>query len=226
MAIRCERSCQRARNGRDAQADPLPRFPSGAVWNQDVSAPNADASAMSDQMIAWLQSHGGWGTGATTFQIDFSMAVLHADATTPTVAIIGYPYDDYYSPDCDDPGTVPFPLPIGGTIEGSGDYTCDERQSDDCHLLVVVAQRALRVVSQQRRLANGLESQCARALGSHARVSAGRARRSVHERRCGGVSDVARCCSMRTKSTTAIQAQRRHRPCDPLHPAQRPHEGR
>ena len=104
-----------------ASADPLPRFPPGAVWNQDVSAPNLKHPS-SDQMIGWLQSHGGWGTGSTAFQIDFSMAVLHADASTPTVANIGYPYDDYYSPDCDDVGAVPFPLPAGGTIEGSGGY--------------------------------------------------------------------------------------------------------
>src|SRR4051812_1415846 len=89
-----------------AFADPLPRFPPGAVWNQDVSAPELKHPS-SDEMIAWLQSHGGWGTGSTAFQIDFSMAVLHAGASTPTVANIGYPYDDYYSPDCDDPGTVP-----------------------------------------------------------------------------------------------------------------------
>ena len=121
-----------------ASADPLPRFPPGAVWTQDVSAPNLKHPS-SDEMIAWLQSHGGWGTGSTAFQIDFSMAVLHADATTPTVANIGYPYDDYYSPDCDDPGTVPFPLPQCGTIEGSGGYSCTNG-CDDCHLLVVEGQ--------------------------------------------------------------------------------------
>ena len=141
-----------------ASADPLPRFPPGAVWNQDVSAPNLKHPS-SDEMIAWLQSHGGWGTGSTAFQIDFSMAVLHADASTPTVANIGYPYDTYYSPDCDDPGTVPFPLPVGGTIEGSGGYSC-ANDSDDCHLLVVDGQ-TLYESYHSNVTGGGLETQCA-----------------------------------------------------------------
>ena len=62
-----------------ADALPLPKFPAGAVWNRDVSAPSLK-HAQSDRMIAWLQSHGGWGTGLDHFQIDFSMSVLHADA--------------------------------------------------------------------------------------------------------------------------------------------------
>jgi hypothetical protein len=110
-------------------------------------------------MIAWLQSQGGWGTGSTSFQIDFSMAVLHADASTPTVANIGYPYDDYYSPDCDDPGTVPFPLPPGGAIEGSGDYSC-ANDSDDCHLLVVDGS-TLYESYHSNVVTGGLETQCA-----------------------------------------------------------------
>jgi len=141
-----------------AQGDPLPRFPAGAVWNQDVSAPSLK-HADSDQMIAWLQAHGGWGTGSTAFQIDFSMSVLHADASTPTVDMIGYPYDDYYSPDCDDPGTVPFPLPLGGSIEGSSDYSCDNA-SDDCHLLVVWGNQ-LYESYHSNVTSDGLQSQCA-----------------------------------------------------------------
>jgi serine/threonine-protein kinase len=138
-------------------ADPLPRFPAGAVWNQDVSAPGLKA-ASSDQMIAWLQSHGGWGTGSSAFQIDFSMAVIHADASAPTVANIGFPYDEYYSPDCDDPGTVPFPLPPGGSIEGSGDYTCDN-EGEDCHLLVVQGQ-SLFEAYRANVVSAGLQTQC------------------------------------------------------------------
>jgi len=141
-----------------ASADPLPRFPPGAVWNQDVSAPNLKHPS-SDEMIAWLQSQGGWGTGATAFQIDFSMAVLHADDSTPTVANIGYPYDDYYSPDCDDPGTVPFPLPSGGAIEGSADYSC-ANDSDDCHLLVVDGS-TLYESYHSNVVTGGLQTQCA-----------------------------------------------------------------
>jgi len=138
-------------------ADPLPRFPPGAVWNQDVSAENLKA-ASSDQMISWLQSKGGWGTGSSAFQIDFSMAVIHADASAPTVANIGFPYDEYYSPDCDDPGTVPFPLPPGGAIEGSDNYTCDN-EGEDCHLLVVQGQ-SLYEAYRANVVAAGLQTQC------------------------------------------------------------------
>src|SRR4029077_3287381 len=119
----------------NAWAVPLPTFPPGAVWYRDVSAPSLK-HPYSDQMISWLQSRGGWGTGSSNFQIDFSMTVLHADASTPMADVIGYPYDDYYVPDCDTPGTIPFPMPAGGSIEGSDDYSCDN-EGEDCHLLVV-----------------------------------------------------------------------------------------
>jgi serine/threonine-protein kinase len=142
----------------NASADPLPKFPPGAVWNQDVSAPSLKHPS-SDQMIDWLQSHGGWGTGSDHFQIDFSMAVLHADANSPTAEMIGYPWDNYYFPDCDEPGTVPFPLPVGGTVEGSSDYTCDN-QSEDCHLLVVQG-NTLFESYRANLTSGGLQSQCA-----------------------------------------------------------------
>lgn len=141
-----------------AFAEPLPKFPQGAVWNEDVSAPSLKHPS-SDQMIDWLQSHGGWGTGSDRFQIDFSMSVLHADANTPTVEMIGYPYDEYYSPDCDEPGTVPFPLPAGGAVEGSGDYSCDN-QSEDCHLLVVQGNQLFESY-HSNVTSGGLQSQCA-----------------------------------------------------------------
>ncbi|HVT31512.1 MAG TPA: hypothetical protein VHE32_02615 [Rhodanobacteraceae bacterium] len=141
-----------------AVAAPLPKFPAGAVWNKDVSAP-ALKHPDSDRMIAWLQSHGGWGTGIDHFQIDFSMSVLHADANSPTAEMIGYPYDVYYFPDCDAPGTVPFPLPQGGSIEGSGDYTCDN-ENEDCHLLVVKGNELFESY-HSNRTSEGLQSQCA-----------------------------------------------------------------
>ncbi|HJT97719.1 MAG TPA: hypothetical protein VJ696_05330 [Rhodanobacteraceae bacterium] len=136
----------------------MPKFPQGAIWNQDASAPSLK-HPRSDEMISWLQSRGGWGTGASDFRIDFSMTVLHADASTPTVDVIGYPYDDYYSPDCDEPGEVPFPLPDNGSIEGSDDYSCDN-EGEDCHLLVVVGNTLYE--SYHSKLAgSGLQSQCA-----------------------------------------------------------------
>lgn len=135
-----------------ACAETLPRFPPNAVWNRDISAaplkhPN------SDNMIAHLSSLGGWGTGATKLQIDFSFYVLHADngiATTPVTPFGGA--DSYYYPDCGDfhtspsygPVPAPIPLPVGGGIEGTGppyganqpSYTCDNG-NNDCHMLIV-----------------------------------------------------------------------------------------
>jgi serine/threonine-protein kinase len=139
-------------------AVPLPRFPSGAIWNQDVSSPSLK-HPNSDYMIDWLQAHGGWGTGSSAFQIDFSMYVLHDDGTSPTVSMIGYPYDEYYSPDCDEPGSVPFPLPSGGSIEGSGDYSCPNDQ-EDCHLLVVRGNQLFEAY-HANVVGNQLQSQCA-----------------------------------------------------------------
>jgi len=140
-----------------AFAAPLPKFPAGAVWNEDVSTPSMKHSN-SDAMINWLQSHGGWGTGLDHFQIDFSMVVLHADSDTPFATMIGMG-DDYYLPDCDVPGTVPFPLPVGGAIEGSSDYSCNI-DDDDCHLLVVDGNQLYEAYRANRE-SDGLVSQCA-----------------------------------------------------------------
>jgi len=138
------------------EAAPLPRFPPGAVWNQDVSS--AARNPNSDAMINWLQSRGGWGTGSTQFQIDFSMVVLHADAAAPMVPVAAFPPDDYYSPDCDDPGSS-FPLPSGGAIEGSSGYACDN-EDNDCHLLVVQGNQLFE--SYHSNVTSGhLQSQCA-----------------------------------------------------------------
>jgi len=80
--------------------------------------------------VQWLADNGGWGTGAV--QIDFSIDVLSADASTPFLAFT--PTGDFYTPDCDD---VPFPVPSGGAVEGEQGYSCT--QGGDCHLLVVDA---------------------------------------------------------------------------------------
>jgi len=117
----------------DATAAPLPRFPPGAVWHQDIS--RAPLAADSTAMLATLQGLGGWGAG-DVLQIDFSMVVLHAAADAPTLPVVAWPSsDDYFSPDCDAPGFA-FPLPAGGAIEGAAGYTCDNA-NEDCHLLVV-----------------------------------------------------------------------------------------
>ena len=140
-----------------ARAEPLPQFPPGAVWNEDVSAPSLKHQD-SDELISWLQSHGGWGSGSATMKIDFSMTVLHADASSPTAPVIGYPYDDYYVPDCDAPGEWPFPTPTNGSIEGSDDYSCDN-EGEDCHLLVVQG-NTLFESYHSNLVSNGLQSQC------------------------------------------------------------------
>ncbi|MGA9342046.1 MAG: hypothetical protein WBV61_06900 [Rhodanobacteraceae bacterium] len=114
-------------------AETLPRFPPQAVWYTDVSG--APLRANSSQMLQWLEQQGGWGTNDAShpdrFQIDFSLVLLHADQSAPTGLLVQQP--GYYLPDCD--GVQPVPLPIGGRIESSGDYTCDIGD-EDCHLLV------------------------------------------------------------------------------------------
>jgi serine/threonine-protein kinase len=109
-----------------AAAEPLPRFPPGAVWHQDIS--QAPLAADSASMIATLQGLGGWGNG-NRLQIDFSMHVLHAAADAPTAPVAA----GGYTPDCD--AGFPFPLPPGGALEGESGYTCTG--GGDCHLLVV-----------------------------------------------------------------------------------------
>jgi serine/threonine-protein kinase len=100
-------------------------FPAGSVFEQDVSA--MPARADSAATIAWLDAAGGWGGGR--LQIDFSMEVLAADASTPMRAFTAT--DDFYTPDCD---AVPVPVPAAGAVEGERGYACE--QDGDCHLLV------------------------------------------------------------------------------------------
>ncbi|MFV8751368.1 hypothetical protein ACNOYE_12555 [Nannocystaceae bacterium ST9] len=100
-------------------------FPADAIWCRDVSdAPTAPDSAT---VIAWLDQ-AGWGNG-NTFQIDFSIEVLEADANTPRMAFEAT--GDFYSPDCD---WVEMPVPEGGAIEGENGYECTS--DGDCHLIV------------------------------------------------------------------------------------------
>ncbi len=101
-------------------------FAAPNAWTRDVSA--LPASPSSAASIASLASLGGWGTGE--LRIDFSMNVLHADASTPRVAFD--PTSNFYVPDCDH---VPFPVPAGGALEGESGYACTH--GGDCHLLVV-----------------------------------------------------------------------------------------
>lgn len=101
-------------------------FPSTAPWYQDIS--NAPKDAQSDAAIKAMSSKGGWGTGK--MQIDFSITVQHANASTPMMSFT--PTSDWYSPDCDN---VPLPVPTGGALEGETGYACTG--NGDCHLLVI-----------------------------------------------------------------------------------------
>eukprot|EP01121_Diplochlamys_sp_Union-15-3_P006479 TRINITY_DN16974_c0_g1_i1.p1 TRINITY_DN16974_c0_g1~~TRINITY_DN16974_c0_g1_i1.p1 ORF type:complete len:331 (+),score=47.94 TRINITY_DN16974_c0_g1_i1:20-1012(+) len=105
-------------------------FQSNAIWYQDITA--ASVSPQSASIISTLAGLGGWGN-SNRFQVDLSsFHVLYSTSTTPFVPVVKSA--GYYTPDCDNVAT--FPLPAGGAIEGSTDYTCDP-SSDDCHLLVV-----------------------------------------------------------------------------------------
>jgi hypothetical protein len=101
-------------------------FTAPNAWSLDVSALATDPS--SSAVVQWIAGQGGWGTGALS--IDFSMNVLHADASAPFLDFD--PTSDFYVPDCDH---VPFPVPPGGALEGEDGYACTN--GGDCHLLVV-----------------------------------------------------------------------------------------
>jgi hypothetical protein len=103
-----------------------PYFPQDAPWYQDVS--NAPVDPESPAVISWLASVGGWGGGR--MQIDFSIEVLEADASTPFRSFT--PTGDFFDPDCD---FSSMPLPAGGALEGETGYECVS--DGDCHLIVV-----------------------------------------------------------------------------------------
>jgi hypothetical protein len=101
-------------------------FPAGAIWSTDVY--DATPAGDSEAQIAGLRAGGGWGNG-DTFQIDFSIDVLTADAATPLRSF--EPTGDFYDPDCDQQDV---PIPAGGNVEGEDAYECTN--DGDCHLIV------------------------------------------------------------------------------------------
>jgi cellulose synthase/poly-beta-1,6-N-acetylglucosamine synthase-like glycosyltransferase len=109
-------------------APPVPYFPSGAIWTQDIS--HAPLDPQSSTMITWLAGAGGWGHGR--MQVDFAIRVLQADASTPHVPF--HKGQQFYSPDSDLVATIP--LPAGGGLEGQSGYNCPVNEQD-CHLIVV-----------------------------------------------------------------------------------------
>jgi hypothetical protein len=109
-------------------------FEQPQAWTKDVSALTKDTR--SDAIIAALKSMGGWGN-SNRFQIDFSLPLFFADATTPRRTVTGPSGDSYCygGPDCD-PVPLQMPFPANGNMEGSSNYTCDTA-GGDCHVLVV-----------------------------------------------------------------------------------------
>jgi serine/threonine-protein kinase len=107
---------------------PAAYFPPGAIWTQDIS--HAPVDPQSSAIITWLAGAGGWGNN-NKMQIDFSIRVLQANATTPLVPFRKAP--GFYAADSDLISTIP--LPAGGGLEGQTDYRCPV--DGDCHLLVV-----------------------------------------------------------------------------------------
>jgi hypothetical protein len=97
-------------------------------WNTPVDQAAVDPE--SDTIINWLSSAGGWGNG-NVLQIDTSINIQYADASTPMVPFVLS--EGSCSPDCDDVTT--FPVPAGGAVEGETGYACNG--GGDCHLLVV-----------------------------------------------------------------------------------------
>lgn len=116
-----------------AQAPPSrehPHFPTGAIWTQKIAGLQADSNSGT-----MTQASSGWGTGSTSFQLDFSMHLLYASwagfTNQPLAENAGY-----FLPDCET--GYPFPVPAIGAVEGVSDYSSCDYVNNDCHLSVVL----------------------------------------------------------------------------------------
>jgi hypothetical protein len=134
-------------------AEPPPRFPTQAVWNQEVSS--APVHPDSTTMIGVLSGLGGFGNGR--MQIDFSLHVVHAPPDAPTRTIVSHPWG-YYDPDCEPLGTL-MPVPDWAAIEGQTGLVCNNLD-DDCHLLVVQGDTLYEAYLATASGAAGLEAMC------------------------------------------------------------------
>jgi len=138
-----------------AAANAPPRFPAGAVWNQDIS--QAPLHPNSASQISTLNTLGGFGYGR--MQIDFGMHIVNAPAGSPLRSILGYPSaGEYYAPDCEAIGTT-LPVPTNGAIEASTNLSCDNA-NEDCHLLVVQGNMLYEAYRANSSGASGMQSQC------------------------------------------------------------------
>lgn len=140
--------------GPSLDAAPLPRFTPLAVWNHKIE--HSPLHPDSEIMINTLSGLGGFGLGR--MQIDFSLHVVHADSDAPLRTIVGYPFGNYFNPDCEPIGTQ-IPVPETGAIEGQTDLNCDN-SSSDCHLLIVQNNFLYEAFHANASGARELESQC------------------------------------------------------------------
>ncbi len=136
-----------------SQAEPPPRFPSGSVWNQEITSATPHANSAS--MISTLAGLGGFGNGR--MQIDFSLHVVRATSGSPTRTIVAHS-DGYFSPDCEALGTA-MPVPPGSAIEGEAGLICDNLD-EDCHLLVVQGNTLYEAYRVTEASSTQLEAQC------------------------------------------------------------------
>lgn len=141
-------------SGATANAEPLPRFPPGAPWYRNVAG--AAPHPQSASMISTLSGLGGFGNGR--LQIDFGMHVVRAAPGSPTRTIADYPYDDYYSPDCEPLGSS-MPVPANAAIESTTGLTCDN-ENEDCHLLVVQGDTLYEAYHVSASGSTAIEAQC------------------------------------------------------------------
>jgi hypothetical protein len=121
-------------------------FEASNPWNQSIES--AAVSPESAAIVQTLENAGGWGTG--TLRIDFSIHLLEADTSTPRKTFSQS--NGYYTPDCDP--SFPFPVPVGGAIEGRSNYSCTPA-SEDCHLLVVERDEKLLYELYGANISNG-----------------------------------------------------------------------
>jgi len=140
-----------------AYSAPLPRFPPGSVWYEDISlAPTLTGAA---NPIPTLVTLGGFGAG-NRLQIDFGFKVVIATAGSPTRTINGYTFDTYYEPDCEAP-PVTMPVPVGAQIEAQPGLTCpNDPDGEDCHLLVVQGNTLYEAYKVNALSATELDAQC------------------------------------------------------------------
>jgi hypothetical protein len=110
--------------GVSPNAGPDDLFPCDNPWYKDETgvSPAPGSSTMIGAITQWQKSD-------DKLLIDFSMVILHADASTPKHT---FTLDAGYDPDNDHDDV---PVPAGGAVEANPDYHCTD--AGDCHLLVI-----------------------------------------------------------------------------------------